>query len=458
MNAGLSVRVRAGGWRYGILVFTLAAFAVYVASPVIQSGDSRLVIYEANNLVTRSTRNLADFGPIVHGWPCYRQGDEVISRYPYGTTLFDIPFQSVAVAVTKVVGSSAVATLKTVQPRGLEKTLASAITALAAGAIVLMGFEVLGQMVPALLLGAIFALGSGLWSTASRGLWQHGPMALLSALAIWAFVRGRRRRSTAHIALVGLLLGSAYVVRPTAAGVIAITALVLLVTWRRAFLWFAAAVLVPVVPSTIYNLLTYHNVGIPVYGGNVISGIQPHLLKYLAGMMVSPARGLLVYSPFVLFAAVGLWLRRRELNGMDVIAVVAVLGYWVVFADTTEWDAGGAYGPRYLTDILPFCAYLVAPTIGLVVRPLTEWRRATALTAVVLFFAVGWAVFVNARGSLSWATQLWNSTPVWIYPNSPRLWSWSDPAFFRTGHYSFSNLYPPSPLPAVTPQQLCIYN
>jgi len=457
MSALLSVRLRAGGWRYGILVFTLAVFAVYIASPVIQSGDSRLVIYEADNLVTHGTRNLASFGAIVDGWPCYRQGSQVISRYPYGTTLFDIPFQSVAVSVTKLLGSSAVKNLKTVQPRPLEKTLASAITALAAGAIVLVGLEIFGQLAPALVLGAIFAVGSALWSTASRGLWQQGPMALLYALSIWAFLRGRRRESPAHIALMGLLLGGAYVVRPTAAGVIGTTGLVLLFTWRRALIWFIPAVLLPVVPSTIYNLITYHSIGIPVYGENVINGIQPHVLTYIAGMMISPARGLLVYSPFVIFALVGLWIRRRELNGMDLIALVAVIGYWLVFADTTEWDAGAAYGPRYLTDILPFCAYLVAPVIGVLFIPLRRWRAPTAATAVVLSLAVGWGVFVNARGSLSWATQLWNSTPVWINPNSPRLWSWSDPPFFRTGHYTFADLYP-SAIPAVTPQQLCIYN
>jgi hypothetical protein len=95
--------------------------------------------------------------------------------------------------------------------------------------------------------------------------------------------------------------------------------------------------------------------------------------------------------------------------------------------------------------------------VTLLFRPLRAWRSSTAVAAVVLLVAVGWGVFVNARGSLSRAAQMWNSTPVWIYPDSSRLWSWSDPPFFRTGHYTFANL-DKAPLPALTSQQLCIYS
>ncbi len=457
MSSPFTVRLRAASTRYAILLFSIAVFAVYLASPVIQSGDSRLVIYEGNSLVTHSTRNLAAYGPIVHGWPCYRQGSQAVSRYPYGTTLFTIPFQSIAVSVSKLAGDSAVHTLTTVQPRHFEQLLASVIAALAAGAIVLMGVELMGSLAPALLLGAIFAIGTGLWSTASRGLWQHGPMALLYALSVWAFVRGRRRGSMSHLVLCGLLLGAAYVVRPTAAGVLGITALVLLLTWRRGLVAFLVGAAVPIVPSTIYNLSFYHSLGIPVYGSNVISGIQPHILTYLAGLMVSPARGLLIYSPFVILGLLGLWLRRRQLTGMDLIALVAVIGYWLVFADTTEWDAGGAYGPRYLTDILPYLAYLMVPVIQLVTRPIRDYRMLASVACGFLVLSLAWAVFVNGRGSLDWETQLWNSQPTYVTPDSPRLWSWTHAPFFKSGHATFATLYPKTPLPVLTAEQLCIY-
>jgi hypothetical protein len=457
MSTPLIATFKAWSLRYGILLFIITVFGLYLASPVIQSGDSRLVIYEANSLVTRSTRDLAAYGPIVDGWPCYRQGSEVISRYPYGTALFDIPFQSVAVSVSALAGHSAVAHLMTSQPRHFEKLLASAIAALAAAAIVLMALELTGRLGRSVVLGGIFAVGTSLWSTASRGLWQHGPMALLFALSIWALARARRRHSTAHVGLTGLLLGASYVVRPTGAVPLVITGVVLLVTWRRSLPWFIAAAAIPIIPSTIYNLITYHSISIPFYGGDIISGIQPHILTYLAGMMVSPARGLLVYSPFVVLGLAGLWMRRRDLNGLDVIAVVVILGNWALFADSTTWDAGGAYGPRFLTDILPFLAYLMIPVIDLIVRPVRRYSLVSGVAAGALVVMLGWAIFVNGRGATSWVTQLWNSEPTYVTPDSPRLWSWTHAPFFKSGHATYSSLYPSVPLPDVSASQLCIY-
>jgi hypothetical protein len=428
---------------------------------VVQSGDSRLVVYEADSIMHQGNIDLREYGPIMHGWPCYREGERVISRYPYGTALVVVPFLAVARAAGSAVGADPTAKLRRQQPRRLEQLLASAISALAALALVILAHEVVGRLAPALALGAAMALGTSLWSTASRGLWQHGPMVLLTSLALTCLVRGRRTRDWRWSAAAGVPLGLAFDVRPTIAVTFALAALMLMLTDRRALLGFLGGGLAIVVPSVVVNFHLYGTAIVPVYlpgRGPVVSGLSPTIWEGLAGTMASPARGLLVFSPFLALAAVGLWLRRRQLGGLDALAVASILALWFGAANTTTWEAGASYGSRYLTDTLPFWAYLLAPVFGLVVRPTRAWTPAVATAAVLLAVGVAWSGFVHGRGATSWATQLWNTQPTVAFTvDRDRLWDWHDPQFLRGGRVTMADLYPESALPAVSGDQLCRY-
>jgi hypothetical protein len=363
--------------------------------------------------------------------------------------------------VTAADGSDATAKLRVEQPLALERVLASAIAALAALALVLLTREVVGRLAPALALGTLMTLGTSLWSTASRGLWQHGPMVLLTGLALTCLVRGRRRGDWRWSAAAGLPFALAFDVRPTIAASMALGGLVLLFSDRRAFAGFAACVLAIVIPSVAINLSLYGTAIVPVYlpgRGPVVSGFSPTLWEGLTGTMISPARGMLVFSPFLVFALLGLWLRRRRLGGLDLLAVGSILALWFGAANTLTWEAGASFGSRYLTDTLPFWTFLIAPVFGVVVRPLRMWTPAIAGAAAVLVLTAAWSGLVHGRGAISWATQLWNSRPTVAYVGDrSRLWDWSDLQFFRGGHVMLADLYPPAPIPALVPEQFCRY-
>lgn len=442
-------------------MFVLGAFAVYTASPVIQSGDSQLVLYESDSLIRQGNLDVREYGPIVHGWPCYREGGRLVSRFPYGTAIVTVPFLAVAHAGGALVGRDPTQSLTQTHPRELEKVLASAIAALAALSLLLLTLEVVGRLGPALALGAAFALGTSLWSTASRGLWQHGPVVLLTGLAMTCLVRGRRVGDSRWAAAAGLLLGMAFVVRPTITAVIGLTALVLLFTDRQALTGYLGAATVVVAPSIALNLKLYGTVIAPVYlpgHSSVTSGLSSTLGEGLAGTMISPGRGLLLFSPFLILALLGLWLRRHRLNGLDVLAVGTILAIWFAASNSLTWEAGASFGPRFLTDTLAFWAYLIAPVFGLVIRPVRTWTPAVWATAGILIVTVAWSAFVHGRGAFSWATQLWNSKPTIAYVGDRhRLWDWSDPQFLRTGHATFDDLYPDTGLPVVSESQLCVY-
>ncbi len=59
----------------------------------------------------------------------------------------------------------------------------------------------------------------------------------------------------------------------------------------------------------------------------------------LAGHLVSPNRGLLVFAPVVLFAVAGMvvQLRRRSLDGLDLALLVVLGAHFAAKRDSLEW-------------------------------------------------------------------------------------------------------------------------
>ncbi len=85
----------------------------------------------------------------------------------------------------------------------------------------------------ALLATVALALGTSMWSTASRGLWQHGPLILCFSLAI--FFLSRQPIRLADAALAGFALGYAVLIRQTAGlALMTITLALLTLNWRAA--------------------------------------------------------------------------------------------------------------------------------------------------------------------------------------------------------------------------------
>jgi alpha-1,2-mannosyltransferase len=150
----------------------------------------------------------------------------------------------------------------------------------------------------------VLALGTGMWSVAADALWTHGPAAMFLAGAMLAASRNRH-------ALVGLCLGGAVLCRPhlTVAGVIFIVAMR---CYSRNSRWAVqgAGLLLGIAVLTLYNVYVFHSPS-PLGGydpAHVVasSAKLAALPQQIAGGLVSPARGLLVYSPVLVLMAASL--------------------------------------------------------------------------------------------------------------------------------------------------------
>ena len=94
----------------------------------------------------------------------------------------------------------------------------------------------------------------------------------------------------------------------------------------------------------------------------------------LPGLLVSPNRGLLVFSPVVLPAFAGIAaafrIRGEPMLGYLGLGVMLTIAFYACYAD---WDGGFSYSYRLLVDLLPALALLAAPTWAWLSG--RRWRR-----------------------------------------------------------------------------------
>jgi hypothetical protein len=263
----------------------------------------------------------------------------------------------------------------------LEKLTASAVAAAAVGWMFLLLRRRLERR-DALLLTLAFAFATNTWVTSSQGLWQHGPAELFAVGTLW-FLTGEL--TTGKLLAAGALAGLMAANRPPDLLFTAAFGLYALFWARWRAVWFAAAAAVPGLLAAAYNQVMFHNLSggygaIGLVGGNFFA--HP-VGRGLAGLLVSPGRGLFVYSPFLLFLPL-LFHRAlvdRSTRGLTLCLAGGVTLQMMVYAQS-DWRGGCSYGYRFLTDMVPILIWMLAPVLASLGRPAKAVFVACALFAV----------------------------------------------------------------------------
>ena len=402
-------------------VLALAVLAVYAASPVRTSFDSRWTVHTAMSLVRGHGGDLSAYGRLIEangGYAIQNVGGGLRTLYPAGVSILIAP----VVLATAWLDPAFETRMTERIPTRFEQVLASVI---GAGSVLLFFCLLLVQFhAPATALaGSIaFALGTSMWSTASRALWQHGPMVLFLTAAMILLVRGRARPSLVPYAALPLAI--AYMMRPTAALPVAVlSAYVLLAHRAQAMRYFGWAALAGV-PWLAFNMLTLGRL-LPAYY-LIASGEGPSsMLGGLAGLLFSPARGLFVYSPMTLLALVGCGLAWRDRPARPLHAAfgLVVVLHIMVVAQWPIWWGGHCYGPRLLTDLLPILGFYAACAIHAALR--TKSPAGLAACAALVLASIA----MHAPGALENRALEWNVKPDNVDTDTSRLWDWRDPPF-----------------------------
>ncbi len=427
-----------------LAVFAIA-FVVYGLSPVRQNFDSYLTFPTAQSIVHDQNLSLNEFNAPkleTYGNMSITDTGRRVNLYPWVPALMLIPAViALDVAHEVGIGPGSYAVANGGHMDVIQQLSASVIVALVVALVFGICFHRLDRALSlkrrraiAALVTFGFAFGTAAWSTASRAMWQHGPSLLFLAAAVY-LCQDLLLRPGAHgrslqwkAGLLGAAIAASFTCRPTNA--VVVVGFTAFVAFRlRPYFWqFLVGAFVVAIPWMFVNLATFESVLPGYYRAGKLGFHREYGLAVVTNL-VSPARGLLLFSPIVLLGVVGIMRRNRAevrdgLLGFDRVLMGLSLAYLLASSGPSiMWWAGHSFGPRFMSDTLVFFAAAATPTVAVLLRraPAGEvgWRRRIAPVFATILLV--WSVFVNAQGGVMRSTVCWNAEPD-INTHTSRLW------------------------------------
>ena len=293
----------------------------------------------------------------------------------------------------------------------LGKIVAAMLVAGSAVFLFLAASERIGPFA-AFLLAAAYGLGTCVWSTSSQALWQHGPCEFFMAVGAYFLLQKDRRLADA---LSGLAFGLAVLCRPTAALVVASVSVFHAIGDRSRFLRFVVGGLPVAVVALVYAQVTFGNPfsfgqlanqGLALEKTGNPSLWQTPLYVGGAGLLLSPGRGLLLYSPIAIFALWGLGRAFRDPVWRDLRALaVGAVALFLLSSKWFDWWGGWCFGYRPIVDTAILLAFVALPVVDRV-------RNARVLQATFTVL-LAWSVGVQIIGAFAYDVDGWNGGLVY---------------------------------------------
>lgn len=354
----------------------------------------------------------------------YRR-DHWMSMYPVMPAVLATPVYAIPIALGLHRGPPIAPGLSRAEVVG---TLLSKLAAsLAAAASVVFTYLTLTRFVPirtAVVLTLIYAFATSTWSVTSQGLWQTAFSQPAFALALLAFVRARERDAARWLAVAGLALALSVACRPPMAVVALVLSVYVLLRHRQHLAHFVVA---PIALGALLLAYNFYYFGTATGGySGALGGSHDFSLSNLQlglrGLLISPNRGLLVFSPILLPSFAGMWLvlstrapaRDRLLAAVALGTLLAIVQY----AAYSVWHGAFGYSYRFLAELLPAFVLLLVPV----------WERlvATAARRVVVTAVVGYSLAVQVVGVFYYPCGWYQSPPADDAGNVSRFFSWRE--------------------------------
>lgn len=368
----------------GLLLF-LAAFAVYwVTWRVPEYSDPVWNTHTAVSIAKRGTADLKPFEDLLstkfvqfERW-LRIDGDKVYAKYSLLVPLCAAPFYCAASLFGMGEDSWAVPYMG--------KLAASFFAALSV-VFVYLTVRRIGTRREAVLIAALYAFCTSTFSVSSQALFQHGPSQCFLAISLYLLFRSRE--DDRALPWLGLTLSLAVWARPlNLIGACAVAAHVF-IRRRSGILRLLPGAAAVVLAAAAANWWLCRRLLPAGYGDEALEWGAPFLEGVLA-WLISPGRGLLFYTPLVLFSLAGLhpiW-RRKGFEEMRALSVGAAL-YIVVAAN---WHSrGGGFSYRMLADLSVFLCLFLLPALRLISGRLLPSIAFYALAAASLLIQVAGA-------------------------------------------------------------------
>jgi len=367
------------------LALFLFLFSIYLLtfSPQFHSSDGLAMFATAESLARRGEWDADQIRWMGLGQGIFGPDGHLYIRKGIGVSLLALPLVWMGMIVP--IWGAATTTL-----------VFNALVTAATGVLMLRYLQVLGYDDWVALVACLtFGLATPAWPYAKT--FFSDPLAGLCLLgAALALLRFRQSGHPINTFWAGLALAVAVAVRYANAIVVPLYAL-LLVKYQtsalksphpgrqdrqiwHAWVAFGAPLAATAVALAYYNLARYGN---PLNTGYLpeesFSGVW---LQGIAGLLVSPGRGLFLYAPVLLttLAAAPAFFRRHRAEAA--LAWAMILVHVLLYGKWFMWHGGYAWGPRFMVPTLPFFVIGMAPAIERAKEP-GWWRRGFLALAVL---------------------------------------------------------------------------
>lgn len=314
----------------------------------------------------------------------------------------------------------------------------------------------------------IYAFATLNWAVSSQGLWVHTVSNLVLVCLLLCLFKANRtegKRQAQLLLAVGFFCGLLPGIRPTSLLFAATILVYSLITYRKAAVFVLLGAL-SFVFNAAWNIhffgFSFKSLFVGGYsrllgtssGSYKLDDLQ-YSVEAFWGLLLSPSRGFLTYSPIVVFALPGIRRVFRRNVGPDerllawlTIASVILFLHYCVFV---PWWGAITYGSRFLIDILPVVCYLISYFLARLFA--ADWRRPKLhlIIASALFtFCLVFSIFVEVVGAFSEPHQ-WDITPT---SHLTRFWDWQDSQIERHARNLQSQLHNPIHKPVRYVKQL----
>ena len=286
----------------------------------------------------------------------------------------------------------------------MDKIAASFIATLSA-VFLYMSLKHLFSAKISLLCTLIYAFATSTWTISSQSLWQHGAVELFVVILLYLVVMNEKQENRNNFLLMGVFSGLLFFCRPVDGILLLPVIYYVLIHKTPEKLYYAGALTLSSLPFAAYNYYFFNNLfgGYGALFSRFIFNFE--VIMSFLGLIISPNRGLFIFSPVCLLAIFGIfWLTRmktkKTMHYFFMVMAISIVCQIIPFGFFKAWWGGWCYGPRYLTELLPFFMIFLAIYFDNFSK--TTWTKKGIkkyFIGFVIIILICWSVFVQIVGA-----------------------------------------------------------
>lgn len=257
---------------------------------------------------------------------------------------------------------------------------------------------------------------------------------LLTVYGLMKATTGKPRQLLLWLALSGVAAGLALASRIAIGVALVAPALWLLwlawgwsrQSWRTAVLACLAwgtPITLWLIGIATYNQIRFGSIFESGYGNEARDFTEPFLTG-LTGLLLSPGKGVLWYSPALFLALAGGWRFYRRQRPLALVIVGMFVPLIALYSRYYSWEGGGVWGSRFLLPLLPLLLLPAGEIIERLWQPSAQ-RRWASIAVVALALLGGWVSFISVVVPFDRYVHEYNATSeqhhdaIWTVEDSP---------------------------------------